>query len=108
MDSFWIDLKSYVAASLILALVLSSMFHRLLGMWPHPRGTCREKLDAGARLAIRGVEREDLGAPCATEAAASESTLLYHDIDVQNFPRSGVPMPRTPDIAVARGLGQQI
>jgi hypothetical protein len=107
MDSFWIELKSYMAASLVLALVLSSMFHRLLGMWPHPRETCQDKLDTGAKLAIRGVGREDLGAPCATEAAASESTLLYHDIGVQ-ISRSGVPMPRTPDTAVARGLGQQI
>jgi len=102
------DLKSYVAGSLILALVLSSMFHRLLNMWSNPRETCQEKLDTGAKLASRGVERRDVGAPDATEIVTLESIFLYHDTDIQLSPSNGVPMPWNPDIALTRDPRRQI
>jgi hypothetical protein len=107
-DNFWMGLKSYVAVLLMLALVLSSIFHRLLGMWSHPREICQEKLDTGAKLEDHGVERGDLGARCVSEIAGPESSYLSRHIGIQVSPSSGVPMSRTSDIAVTRGLRRQI
>jgi hypothetical protein len=108
MDTFWMDLKSYVAGSLILALVLSSIFHRLLSTWSHPREICQEKLDTGAKLAVGGVARGDLEVPHTTEIVTPESSFLYHNVGIRVSPSNGIPMPRAPDIPLRRDPQRQI